>query len=109
MKIDNSFALAVSIAIAVSLTTTMDQVRAEADSIVKPQATDSIQMKKVNVNRALTRTKLKTMSADSVLKLSQEGKVNLTTADLSELNALTGNGKKIKINAQEYSTVMCPW
>jgi hypothetical protein len=109
MKIDNGFALAMSIAIAVSLTTTMDRVRAEADSIIKPQATDSMQMKKVNVNRALTRTKLKTMSADSVLKLSQEGKVNLTKADLSELNALTGKGKKININANEYSTVMCPW
>jgi hypothetical protein len=113
MKIDNSFALAVSLAIAVSLTATMNQVRAEGDTGVKTPAANSTQMKKVNVNTSLTRTKLKTMSADSVLKLNQEGKIKLTTAELSEVNGLVGKGKKVGAGIDpskvSVSTVMCPW
>jgi hypothetical protein len=104
MKIDNSFALAVSIAIAVSLTATMTEVRAESDAGAKTPA-GSMQINKVNTS--LTRTKLKSMSADSVIKLHQEGKIKLSTVELKEVTSLRGKG--MKIDPKAYSTVMCPW
>ncbi len=106
MKIDNSFALAVSLAIAVSLTATMTQVRAESDTGANAPAA-SMQMKKVKINTSLTRTKLKTMSADSVIKLHKEGKIKLSPVELKEVTALRGKG--LKIDPKAYSTVMCPW
>jgi hypothetical protein len=110
MKIDNSFALAVSLAIAVSLTATMTQVRAESEAVQSPAA--SMQMRKVKMDTSLTRTKLRTMSADSVIKLNQEGKIKLSPVELKEVNGLVGKGKKvggIDPGKVSVSTVMCPW
>ena len=106
MKIDNSFALAVSIAIAASLTATMTQVRAESDPVGK-LATDSTQMKKVNINNSLmnkapSRAKLQTMSAKDTLALDAAGKIKLTVVERNSL--------KDKINIDKVGqTVMCPW
>ncbi len=105
MKLDNCFALSVSIAIAASLTATMTEVRAEGETKIAP----TTQMNKVNINTSLTRTKLKSMSADSVLKLNKEGKIKLTNTELTELNGLVGRDKRIDLKKVSYSTVMCPW
>lgn len=104
MKLNNCFALSVSIAIAASLTATMTEVRAEGETKISPT-----QMNKVNVNASLTRTKLKSMSADSVLKLNKEGKIKLTNTEITELNGLMGKGKRIDPGKISVSTVMCPW
>lgn len=110
MKIDNRFALTVSLAIAASLTSAITQVQAEGDSAAPTDMKAApTQMKKVNVNTSLTRTKLKTMSADSVLKLHKEGKIKLTPLEIGEVNGLMGKGKKIDPGKISISTVMCPW
>jgi hypothetical protein len=114
MRIDNRLALAVSLAIVASLTSAISQVQAETNPATSTEMKASpTQMKKVNVNTSLTRTKLKTMSADSVLKLHKEGKIKLTTVELGELNGLMG--KSVKVDPRidpgkvAISTVMCPW
>ncbi len=110
MKIDNRLALAVSLAIAASLTSAITQVQAEGNTVAPTDMKVApTQMKKVNVNTSLTRTKLRTMSADSVLKLHKEGKIKLTTVELGEVNGLMGKGKKIDPSKVSFSTVMCPW
>ena len=115
MKIDNRFALAVSLAIVASLTSAVAQVQAEGDAVAPVEMKVALtQMKKsVNVNTSLTKTKLRTMSADSVVQLQKEGKINLTTAELGEVKSLVRYAKKVnpKLDPGNVSivTVMCPW
>lgn len=105
MKLNNSFALSVSIAIAASLTATMTQVRAESTTIEQTPVMSA--PANVNINNKVgdmtyTRTNLRKMSTKQVLDLEAAGKIKLTKAEKLDLRAKLGaiKGK---------GTVMCPW